>query len=190
VTVKPLRTTCRHGLPCNAHPCFLTDIIASAHASKMSRAPIRIACQDFISLSAIFISLSRPSNILLSTVPPRLEPGLAESCGPRTRGACDPIWSNWNLGSCSGDAVELTQDRTVMRKIASDRRAEVKVDLTMGERTIDPIDEGFDVAGSRRRPIPVLIVRSLATWRHVLRCSPAYFEKLGPFAAIVRTRRP
>jgi DNA-binding transcriptional LysR family regulator len=77
-----------------------------------------------------------------------------------------------------------------MRKMASDRRAEVKVDLTIGERTIDPIDEGFDVAGSRRRPIPVLIVRSLATWRRVLCCSPAYFETLGPFAAIVRTRRP
>ena len=58
---------------------------------------------------------------------------------------------------------------------------EVKVDLTMGERTIDLIDEGFDVA-IRLTPPPdsSLIVRSLATWRHVLCCSPAYLEKHGP----------
>jgi DNA-binding transcriptional LysR family regulator len=80
------------------------------------------------------------------------------------------------LGVVPATPVELTHDRTV----TSNRRAEVNVDLTMGERTIDPIDEGFDVAGSRRRPIPVPIVRSLATGRHVLCCSPAYFETLGP----------
>jgi DNA-binding transcriptional LysR family regulator len=57
----------------------------------------------------------------------------------------------------------------------------VKIDLTMGERTIDLIDEGFDLA-IRLTPPPdsSLIVRSLATWRHVLCCSPAYLEKHGP----------
>ena len=57
----------------------------------------------------------------------------------------------------------------------------VKVDLTIGERTIDLIDEGFDVA-IRLTPPPdsSLIVRSLATWRHVLCCSPDYLEKHGP----------
>ena len=57
---------------------------------------------------------------------------------------------------------------------------EVKADLTMGERTVDMIDEGFDVA-VRLTPPPdsSLIVRSLATWRHVLCCSPAYIEKYG-----------
>ena len=56
----------------------------------------------------------------------------------------------------------------------------VKVDLSMGERNIDLIDEGFDVA-IRLTPPPdsSLIVRSLATWRHVLCCSPAYLEKHG-----------
>ena len=50
----------------------------------------------------------------------------------------------------------------------------------MGERTIDLIDEGFDLA-IRLAPPPdsSLIVRSLATWRHVLCCSPAYLEKYG-----------
>jgi DNA-binding transcriptional LysR family regulator len=58
---------------------------------------------------------------------------------------------------------------------------DVKVDLTMGERNIDMIDEGFDVA-IRLTPPPdsSLVVRSLATWRHVLCCSPAYLEKHGP----------
>src|SRR5712692_3739461 len=57
---------------------------------------------------------------------------------------------------------------------------EVKVDLTMGERAIDLIDEGYDVA-IRLTPPPdsSLIVRSLATWRHVLCCSPGYIEKHG-----------
>jgi DNA-binding transcriptional LysR family regulator len=57
---------------------------------------------------------------------------------------------------------------------------EVKVDLSMGERTIDMIDEGYDIA-IRLTPPPdsSLIVRSLATWRHVLCCSPAYLEKHG-----------
>ncbi|MDB5607261.1 MAG: putative transcriptional regulatory protein LysR family [Bradyrhizobium sp.] len=58
---------------------------------------------------------------------------------------------------------------------------DVKVDLSMGERTIDLIDEGFDVA-IRLTPPPdsSLVVRALATWRHVLCCSPAYLEKHGP----------
>jgi DNA-binding transcriptional LysR family regulator len=57
---------------------------------------------------------------------------------------------------------------------------DVKVDLTMGERAIDLIDEGFDIA-VRLTPPPdsSLIVRSLATWRHVLCCSHDYLEKHG-----------
>jgi DNA-binding transcriptional LysR family regulator len=54
----------------------------------------------------------------------------------------------------------------------------VSVDLTMGERTVDLIEEGYDMA-IRLTPAPdsSLIVRSLATWRHVLCCSPGYLEK-------------
>jgi DNA-binding transcriptional LysR family regulator len=57
---------------------------------------------------------------------------------------------------------------------------DVKVDLSMGERAIDIIDEGFDVA-IRLTPPPdsSLIVRSLATWRHVLCASPSYLEQHG-----------
>jgi len=57
----------------------------------------------------------------------------------------------------------------------------VKIDLTMGEREIDMIDEGIDLAiRLTLPPDSSLIVRSLATWRHVLCCSPAYLEKHGP----------
>ena len=54
---------------------------------------------------------------------------------------------------------------------------EVKVDLTMGERMIDMIDEAYDVA-VRLTPPPdsSLIARSLATWRHVLCCSHGYLK--------------
>jgi DNA-binding transcriptional LysR family regulator len=57
---------------------------------------------------------------------------------------------------------------------------EVKVDLSMGERIVDIIDEGFDVA-VRMTPPPdsSLITRNLATWRHVLCCSPGYLEQHG-----------
>jgi DNA-binding transcriptional LysR family regulator len=57
---------------------------------------------------------------------------------------------------------------------------DVKVDLTMGERAIDMNDEGFDIA-VRLTPPPdsSLIVRSLATWRHVLCCSHDYLERHG-----------
>jgi DNA-binding transcriptional LysR family regulator len=55
---------------------------------------------------------------------------------------------------------------------------EVKVDFRMGEANVDLIEEGFDVA-LRMTPPPdsSLIVRKLATWRHVLCCSHSYLEK-------------
>src|SRR5437764_730641 len=57
---------------------------------------------------------------------------------------------------------------------------EVKVDLRMGETNIDMIEEGFDLALRMTAPADSsLIVRSLATWRHVLCCSHAYLEAHG-----------
>jgi DNA-binding transcriptional LysR family regulator len=57
---------------------------------------------------------------------------------------------------------------------------EVRVDLSMGERNIDMIEEGYDLA-VRLTPPPdsSLIMRSLATWRHVLCCSHGYLEQHG-----------
>jgi DNA-binding transcriptional LysR family regulator len=53
--------------------------------------------------------------------------------------------------------------------------ADAKVDHSIGERDVDLIDEGFDIA-VRMVPPPdsSLIVRRLATWRHVLCCSHDY----------------
>ena len=58
--------------------------------------------------------------------------------------------------------------------------SDVKVDLVIGERNVDLIDENFDIA-VRMVPSPdsSLIVRGLATWRHVLCCSHGYIEKHG-----------
>jgi DNA-binding transcriptional LysR family regulator len=57
---------------------------------------------------------------------------------------------------------------------------DVKVDLTIGERNVDMIDENFDIAVHMAPPPDSsLIVRSLATWRHVLCCSHGYLEKHG-----------
>ena len=57
---------------------------------------------------------------------------------------------------------------------------DVKIDLAIGERNIDMIEDNFDVA-VRMIPPPdsSLIVRSLATWRHVLCCSHSYIERHG-----------
>src|SRR5581483_3537844 len=57
---------------------------------------------------------------------------------------------------------------------------EVKVDLRLGEANVDLIEEGFDVA-LRMTPPPdsSLIVRKLATWRHVLCCSHGYLDQHG-----------
>jgi DNA-binding transcriptional LysR family regulator len=57
---------------------------------------------------------------------------------------------------------------------------EVKVDLRMGETNVDLIEEGFDLAlRMTTPPDSSLIVRNLATWRHVLCCSHSYIEAHG-----------
>ncbi|KJC58231.1 LysR family transcriptional regulator [Bradyrhizobium sp. LTSPM299] len=57
---------------------------------------------------------------------------------------------------------------------------EVKVDLTIGERDVDLIDENYDLAVRMTQPRDSsLIVRSIATWRHVLCCSHGYVEQHG-----------
>jgi len=62
---------------------------------------------------------------------------------------------------------------------------DINVDLAIGERNVDMIDESYDIA-VRMLPPPdsSLIVRSLATWRHVLCCSHSYLEKHGRPAAL------
>ena len=56
----------------------------------------------------------------------------------------------------------------------------VTVDLTMGERMIDLVEERIDIA-IRTTPPPdsSLIVRRLIHWRHILGASPKYLEEHG-----------
>jgi DNA-binding transcriptional LysR family regulator len=53
----------------------------------------------------------------------------------------------------------------------------VSLELTSGERMVDLIEEGFDLA-VRAVPPPdsSLIVRRLTPWRHILCCAPGYVE--------------
>jgi DNA-binding transcriptional LysR family regulator len=64
---------------------------------------------------------------------------------------------------------------------------DAKVDLTMAERIIDLIDEGYDLAiNLTLPPDSSLIVRGLATWRHVLCCAPGYLDKHGPLTELAQ----
>lgn len=55
---------------------------------------------------------------------------------------------------------------------------EAGIQLAIGERQVDLIEEGFDLAISARPPRESnLIVRNLTPWRHILCCSPAYLEE-------------
>src|SRR5262249_28233881 len=58
---------------------------------------------------------------------------------------------------------------------------DASIDLAMGTRMVDLVEEGFDLA-IRATPIPdsSLIVRQLTKWRHILCCSPAYLEAHAP----------
>jgi DNA-binding transcriptional LysR family regulator len=53
----------------------------------------------------------------------------------------------------------------------------VSIDHTIGERMVDLVEEGFDLA-VRAVPPPdsSLVVRQLAPWRNILCCAPAYLD--------------
>jgi DNA-binding transcriptional LysR family regulator len=61
------------------------------------------------------------------------------------------------------------------------RYPEVTIDLSMGERMVDLVEERFDLAiRSTLPPDSSLIVRQLAPWRQILCCSPAYLATHSP----------
>lgn len=54
---------------------------------------------------------------------------------------------------------------------------EVSVDLAMGDRMVDLVDDGIDLAIRTTLPAESsAIVRRLVTWRHVLCCAPSYLD--------------
>jgi len=57
---------------------------------------------------------------------------------------------------------------------------EVSVDLAIGERMIDMVEEGYDLAFRTFSPPDTsLIVRRLAPWHHIPCCSPGYIATHG-----------
>lgn len=61
----------------------------------------------------------------------------------------------------------------------------VSVDLSVGERPVDLVEEGFDMM-IRTTPLPPsnLVTRQLAPWRHVLCCSPSYLRHHPPLRSV------
>jgi len=56
-----------------------------------------------------------------------------------------------------------------------------QIDVTAGERTIDLVEEGYDLAVRAFRPTEsTLIVRTLSVWRHILCVAPTYFDTHPP----------
>lgn len=55
------------------------------------------------------------------------------------------------------------------------RNPAVTIDLALGDRTVDVIEDGFDLAIAMRVPPDAgLIARHLPPWRHILCCAPSY----------------
>ena len=54
----------------------------------------------------------------------------------------------------------------------------VSVDLTVAERMVDLVEDGIDLAIRTVQPTgsTTLVVRRLASWRHILCCTPAYLN--------------
>lgn len=61
----------------------------------------------------------------------------------------------------------------------------VSVDLTVGERPVDLVEEGYDMI-IRTTPLAPsgLVMRQLAPWRHVLCCSPSYLGVHAPLRTV------
>jgi DNA-binding transcriptional LysR family regulator len=61
-----------------------------------------------------------------------------------------------------------------------ERHPEASIDVNTGERIVDMVEEGFDLAiRSIQPPDASLIVRRLADWHHILCCAPSYLERHG-----------
>lgn len=60
------------------------------------------------------------------------------------------------------------------------RYAEASVDVSIGEQTMNLVEEGIDLAvRTTEPPDSSLMIRRLAPWRHVLCAAPAYLERHG-----------
>jgi len=59
------------------------------------------------------------------------------------------------------------------------------IDLTGGDRMVDLVEEGYDLAvRTVRPPESALIVRNLSVWHHILCVAPGYFDDHPPIATL------
>ncbi|SKA34772.1 DNA-binding transcriptional regulator, LysR family [Enhydrobacter aerosaccus] len=60
------------------------------------------------------------------------------------------------------------------------RHPEASIDLNTGEREVDIVDEGLDLAIRAVQPADGhIVLRKLASWHHILCCAPSYIERHG-----------
>jgi DNA-binding transcriptional LysR family regulator len=65
------------------------------------------------------------------------------------------------------------------------RYPSAKVDVTGGDRMVDLVEEGYDLAvRTMRPPESTLIVRNLLAFRHILCASPAYLQNCPPLETL------
>jgi DNA-binding transcriptional LysR family regulator len=61
-----------------------------------------------------------------------------------------------------------------------ERHPEASIDLNSGERNLDMVEEGLDLAIRAVQPADAnVILRRLASWHHILCCAPSYIDKHG-----------
>lgn len=64
------------------------------------------------------------------------------------------------------------------------------VDVTGGDRMVDLVEEGYDLAvRTFRPPDTALIVRNLSAWRHILCVAPGYFDDHPPLETLADLTR-
>jgi DNA-binding transcriptional LysR family regulator len=63
------------------------------------------------------------------------------------------------------------------------------VEMTGGERMVDLVEEGYDLAvRTVRPPESTLIVRNLSVWKHILCVAPGYFDDHPPIETLADLR--
>lgn len=85
------------------------------------------------------------------------------------------LYTNYQIGGFIAPAISEYLNRY----------PSAKVDVTGGDRMIDLVEEGYDLAvRTMRPPESTLIVRNLLAFRHILCASPAYLESCPPLETL------
>ena len=89
------------------------------------------------------------------------------------------------LSSTPRGPLRIHTNASMVRSLAPitdefiERYPQVTISLDIGERMIDMVGEGYDLAIRMVMPDANLIARKLAVWRHLPVCSPEYIARHG-----------